>query len=110
MSKRERIEKLGDQAKKFKNFFIKNFGEALDSQKLTEIFSKHGEITSVVVMSDDTGKSKGFGFVAFENHEAAESVSFLFCFKIHFNDPALDLTCLVMLLHGTFYKDVSKST
>lgn len=75
MSKRERHEKLGDQAKKFKNVFIKNFGEALDEGKLQELFSKYGEITSCVIMNDDSGKSKGFGFVAFESHEAADVVS-----------------------------------
>jgi len=72
MSKKERLEKLGDQAKKFKNVFIKNFGDALNEETLREMFNKHGEITSCVVMSDDTGKSKGFGFVAYETHESAE--------------------------------------
>jgi len=72
MSKKERLEKLGDQAKKFKNVFIKNFGDALDVDSLREMFTKHGDITSCVVMSDEIGKSKGFGFVAYETHEAAE--------------------------------------
>ena len=75
MSKKERLEKLGDQAKKFKNVFIKNFGDALDEDGLREMFKKHGEITSCVVMSDEGGKSKGFGFVAYDTHEAAEIVS-----------------------------------
>ena len=75
MSKKERLEKLGDQAKKFKNVFIKNFGDALDVDSLREMFTKHGDITSCVVMSDEIGKSKGFGFVAYETHEAAEVVS-----------------------------------
>lgn len=73
MSKKERLEKLGDQAKKFKNVFIKNFGDALDADSLREMFTKHGDITSCVVMSDEIGKSKGFGFVAYETHEAAET-------------------------------------
>lgn len=72
MSKRERHEKLGDQQKKFKNVFIKNFGETLSVEKLHDMFGKFGEITSCVVMNDDTGKSKGFGFVAFDSHEAAD--------------------------------------
>ncbi|XP_002156904.1 polyadenylate-binding protein 4-like [Hydra vulgaris] len=72
MSKRERLEKLGDQAKKFKNVFVKNFGDSLDEEKLKEMFGKHGEITSCVVMAE-SGKSKGFGFVAFEAPEAAEA-------------------------------------
>lgn len=72
MSKRERHDKVGDQQKKFKNVFIKNFGNEFDTDKLKESFEKFGEITSCTVMTDDSGKSKGFGFVAFENHDAAE--------------------------------------
>jgi polyadenylate-binding protein len=72
MSKRERHEKIGDQQKKFKNVFVKNFGTEYDIEKLAEKFERFGEITSCVVMMDDGGKSKGFGFVAFDTHEAAE--------------------------------------
>lgn len=77
MSKKERLEKLGDQAKKFKNVFIKNFGDSFNDETLREMFLKHGEITSCVVMADDTGKSKGFGFVAYETHESAELVRYI---------------------------------
>jgi len=75
MSKKERLEKLGDQAKKYKNVFVKNFGETLNEESLAEMFKAHGEITSCVVMSDETGKSKGFGFVAFDSHEAADAAA-----------------------------------
>jgi len=72
MSKRERHEKVGDQQKKFKNVFVKNFGTEFDTDKLKEVFSGYGEITSCIVMVDNEGKSKGFGFVAFDSHEAAD--------------------------------------
>lgn len=73
MSKRERLDKIGDQNKKFKNVFIKNFGESIETEeKLIEMFEKFGSITSAVIMRDNDGKSKGFGFVAFEDHEAAD--------------------------------------
>jgi len=72
MGKRERHEKIGDQQKKFKNVFVKNFGCDFNNDKLREKFGEFGEITSCVVMLDDSGKSKGFGFVAYETHEAAE--------------------------------------
>jgi len=75
MSKKERLEKLGDQAKKYKNVFVKNFGDALNEESLAEMFKQYGEITSCVVMTDETGKSKGFGFVAFETHEAADAAA-----------------------------------
>jgi polyadenylate-binding protein len=72
MTKRERLEKMGDQQKKFKNVFVKNFGDALDDEKLKELFEACGEITSAVVMKGDDGNCRGFGFVAFETHESAE--------------------------------------
>lgn len=72
MTKRERVEKLGDQAKKFKNVFVKNFADTLDDGKLSEMFQSIGEITSAVVMKGEEGDSKGFGFVAFGSHELAD--------------------------------------
>lgn len=73
MSKRERVEKMGDQRKKFKNVFVKNFGDSLDDDKLRELFETCGEITSAVAMKGDDGNCRGFGFVAFETHESAET-------------------------------------
>lgn len=75
MSKKERVDKAGDQPKRFKNVFVKNFAELLDEQELRELFEKFGDIASAVIVSDPEGKSKGFGFVAFEEHESAEKVS-----------------------------------
>ena len=66
---------LGDQLRKFTNVFIKNFGEELDDDKLLVMCEKYGKVTSCKVMTDDrSGKCKGFGFVSFESHEAAEKV------------------------------------
>jgi len=73
MTKRERVEKCGDQAKKFKNVFVKNFADQLDDLKLEEMFKSIGSITSAIVMKNDDGTSKGFGFVAFDTHEIADS-------------------------------------
>lgn len=70
--RKEREKELGEQAKRFTNVYLKNFGEELDDEKLKELFEKFGKITSHKVMSDDGGKSKGFGFVSFEDAESAE--------------------------------------
>ncbi|XP_068214804.1 polyadenylate-binding protein 4 isoform X1 [Palaemon carinicauda] len=68
----EREKELGEKAKRFTNVYVKNFGDDLDDEKLYEVFSAFGKISSHRVMVTDDGKSKGFGFVAFEEPEAAE--------------------------------------
>ncbi|KAM4699208.1 polyadenylate-binding protein 4 isoform 2-T2 [Discoglossus pictus] len=69
--RREREAELGAKAKEFTNVYIKNFGEDMDDERLKETFSKYGKTLSVKVMTDSSGKSKGFGFVSFEKHEDA---------------------------------------
>uniref|UniRef100_H3A5M3 Polyadenylate-binding protein n=1 Tax=Latimeria chalumnae TaxID=7897 RepID=H3A5M3_LATCH len=71
-SRKEREAELGARAKEFTNVYIKNFGEDMDDERLKEIFGKYGPALSVKVMTDDSGKSKGFGFVSFERHEDAQ--------------------------------------
>lgn len=70
--RKEREKELGEQAKRFTNVYIKNFGDDLDDEKLRTLFDNYGKITSHRVMIDDNCKSKGFGFVSFEEAEAAE--------------------------------------
>lgn len=72
MSKKERVDVMGDQPKKFKNVFVKNFGDVIDEGELKEMFIKYGPISSVVIMTDMENKSRGFGFVAFQDHDSAE--------------------------------------
>ena len=81
MSKKERVDVMGDQPKKFKNVFVKNFGDVIDEGELREMFIKYGPINSVVIMTDMENKSRGFGFVAFQDHDSAEMVfSSLLCY------------------------------
>ena len=45
----------------------------MNDDSLRDAFSVHGEISEAVVISDrDTGRSRGFGFVTFEDDEAAD--------------------------------------
>uniref|UniRef100_UPI0037E8971E polyadenylate-binding protein 1A-like n=1 Tax=Semicossyphus pulcher TaxID=241346 RepID=UPI0037E8971E len=71
-SRKEREAELGARAKEFTNVYVKNFGEDMDEEKLRELFSKYGNAMSIRVMTDDSGKSRGFGFVSFERHEDAQ--------------------------------------
>ncbi|KAL3113941.1 hypothetical protein niasHT_017891 [Heterodera trifolii] len=66
-----RDKQIGDPSSRFTNVYVKNFGDAMNSEKLSEVFSQFGEIISAKVMEDDSGKSKGFGFVAYKDHESA---------------------------------------
>ncbi|XP_070796100.1 polyadenylate-binding protein 1-like [Pituophis catenifer annectens] len=71
-SRREREAEYGAKAMEFTNVYIKNFGEDMTDERLQEIFSKFGKTLSVKVMIDNTGRSKGFGFVNFEKHQDAQ--------------------------------------
>uniref|UniRef100_A0AAY4ABS1 Polyadenylate-binding protein n=1 Tax=Denticeps clupeoides TaxID=299321 RepID=A0AAY4ABS1_9TELE len=71
-SRKEREAEFGARAKEFTNVYIKNFGEDMTDEKLKEIFGKYGPALSIRVMTDENGKSKGFGFVSFERHADAQ--------------------------------------
>ncbi|CAH1119080.1 unnamed protein product [Phaedon cochleariae] len=68
----EREKELGEKAKQFTNIYVKNFGPNMSDDKFYEMFHKLGTITSIVVMRNMDGSSKGFGFVAFADPKAAE--------------------------------------
>lgn len=70
--RKEREKELGEKAKLYTNVYVKNFGDEWDDEKLKEQFEKYGTITSHKVMMNKDDKPRGFGFVAFENPEAAE--------------------------------------
>ena len=76
MSRRERLEKLGNQPKKFTNVYIKNFGEDMDDDRLKELAEKFGHVLSLKVVIGDSGRSKGFGFVSYETPEQAQQVCY----------------------------------
>jgi len=67
-----RLREMGEAAHRFTNVYVKNFSDRLDEAKLRTLFEKYGPITSCTVMKDHEGKSRGFGFVAFDKPEDAE--------------------------------------
>lgn len=70
--RKDREKELGEKAKRFTNVYVKNFPDTISEEKLREIFEEYGPITSYRIMFDENGKSRGFGFVAFEDPETAE--------------------------------------
>lgn len=53
------------------NLYLKQFPLHWDDEKLTSVFSEYGAIASVFISRDEAGKSKGFGFIDYKEHESA---------------------------------------
>jgi len=62
-----------DQILKYQNvnLYVKNLDDTVNEEKLKQIFEPFGVITSVKLMTDDKGASKGFGFVCYTQAEEA---------------------------------------
>jgi RNA recognition motif-containing protein len=53
--------------------FVGNLPYTVTHPELEELFSKHGKITSLNIITDKfTGQSKGFGFIEMETDEEAQ--------------------------------------
>jgi len=69
---KERYEKIKDERlKKFGNvnLYVKYLNDSMDDASLRKEFGRFGKITSVKVMIDAHGRSKGFGFICFEKED-----------------------------------------
>eukprot|EP01134_Creolimax_fragrantissima_P002140 CFRG2140T1 len=53
------------------NLYVKNLDDTLTEERLRTEFTPFGTITSLKIMHDDKGVSKGFGFVCFQTAEEA---------------------------------------
>lgn len=106
--RKEREKVLGEKNKLFTNVYVKNFGDDLLDETLENMFGQYGKITSHKVMSKDDGKSRGFGFVAFENAEAAEAavqVNSLLSYKLTDSLFTHHSHCILQALNGTQLSD-----
>lgn len=60
-----------NRTEKFTNIYVKNFSETTNEDELKKVFGKYGSITSAIVVKDENGVSKSFGFINFEKAEEA---------------------------------------
>ncbi|XVF26874.1 hypothetical protein REPUB_Repub14bG0057400 [Reevesia pubescens] len=60
------------EEEKFTNLYVKNLVDIMTKDLLEEMFSRYGKVCSVVIMKDDKGSSRGFGFVNFESPDDAK--------------------------------------
>ena len=66
---------LATAGSKFNNVYVKNISEVTTDEDFQKIFEAFGPTSSAVIMRDIDGKSKGFGFVNFDNaDDAAKAV------------------------------------
>merc|ERR1711963_520472 len=57
-----------------RNLYIKNIASSVTDQQLHDLFASFGEITSAKIMvNEDTGERRGFGFVCFKKSEDARA-------------------------------------
>ena len=56
-----------------KKLYVGNLPWSLNNDSLKEVFAQFGEIVeAIVIMDNQSGRSKGFGFVTFANEADAE--------------------------------------
>ncbi len=57
-----------------KRLFVGNLAYSTTNESLAEFFSQFGEVASATVIMDrESGRSKGYGFVEFEDDAAGEA-------------------------------------
>ncbi|KAK9471922.1 uncharacterized protein V1510DRAFT_366936 [Dipodascopsis tothii] len=71
IAKKDRQSKFEEMKANFTNIYIKNIDSEVTDEQFKAMFEKFGAVTSVSLARDDEGKSRGFGFVNYENHEDA---------------------------------------
>ncbi|OAP62979.1 polyadenylate-binding protein, cytoplasmic and nuclear [Fonsecaea erecta] len=71
IAKRDRQSKFEEMKANFTNVYIKNIDESVTDDEFTKLFENYGQVVSATITRDESGKSRGFGFVNFASHESA---------------------------------------
>jgi RNA recognition motif-containing protein len=71
---REKISSIKKEIDMAMKLYVGGLAFSIDDQQLADAFAEHGTVTSAQVIVDrDSNRSKGFGFVEFENDEEAKA-------------------------------------
>lgn len=82
---------------KYTNLYMKNLDAELTEDHLREKFSEFGKIVSLVISKDDSGVSRGFGFVNFDNPvDARRAMEALNGSQLGRSFPLVRWGCLIM--------------
>lgn len=70
--RKDRDSKFDEMKANFTNIYVKNIEPEVTDEDFRALFEKYGDVTSASIARDsDTGKSRGFGFVNYVNHDNA---------------------------------------
>ena len=71
IAKRDRQSRYEEMKANFTNVYVKNIDEDVTDDDFSKLFERYGDIVSASITRDESGKSRGFGFVNYINHENA---------------------------------------
>ncbi|KAK6463187.1 Polyadenylate-binding protein, cytoplasmic and nuclear [Scheffersomyces coipomensis] len=71
ISKKDRESKFEEMKANFTNVYVKNIDLEFSDEEFKTLFEAYGRINSIYLEKDNEGKSKGFGFVDFAEHQSA---------------------------------------
>lgn len=91
--------------------FVGGLSFDTNEQSLEQVFSKYGQISEVVVVKDrETQRSRGFGFVTFENIDDAKDAMMAMNGKVRAAAPGVRARCAQRAGRGDADRAVSASS
>ncbi len=83
------------------NLYVKHLEDELTEEQLREEFARYGAVSSAKIMRDAHGRSRGFGFVSFEDSEAGNTARHEMHGLFHFPPFLLSFSSTVLYCIST---------
>ena len=68
---------MADNNKTGCKLYVANLPYSAERADILTLFGSYGKLTEVHIVRDETGKSKGYGFVSYDSPESAQSALLL---------------------------------